>query len=381
MIDQERDLDEVADALEGAERIAIDTESNSLHVYKEQVCFIQIAVDDRVFLLDTLALDGIDILREALEDDDAEKLLHGADYDVVCMKRDFDIGIEPIFDTMIAAQILGYAQLGLGALVERHCNVTLEKAHARHDWGKRPLDDRYIPYLVDDVLYLPELQDALEAELERTDRFEEAGIEFERVAAQTWSGRDTLDPEAFRRIKGARELDQTGLSILKELNAMRDEVARAANVPAFRILGNAQLLAVARERPHTQRELKDIRGFTDRVLRRLGRQVLAATKRGEANRQNVPKRPPRHGERPPEIQLMVEEGLRQWRRSVVQEDDLPPIVVLPNHALERIARERPESRTDLAKIQGLGKKRVRLYGDDILDVVDDPPPLPRRRRD
>lgn len=348
-------------------------------MYRENVCFVQLCVGDEVFLIDTLAVRDLSPLRPALTDPGILKLLHGADYDVVCIKRDFDIGLFPIFDTMISAQMLGYEQLGLAALVERHFGAHLDKTLTRHDWGRRPLDTDYIPYLVDDVIYLEGLHDILGAALEDADLVEEAEIEFDRVSAQEWSGSDDVDPDRFRRIKGARDLDHTGISILSEMYLLRDRLAKEANVPPFRVLGNEQLLNVAKRRPRNLRDLKHIRGFTDRVLRKIGPDVIEAVKFGTENRDNIPKRAPRKP-RPPEEQVAIEEGLRQWRRGVCEELDVPSVVVLPNHVIERVARERPTNRTELADIEGLGEKRLDRYGEDILAIVEDPPPVQRHRR-
>jgi len=379
VVEDDDGLIEVAEALDRADRIALDTESNSLHVYRENVCFIQIRVGPQVFLIDTLAVTDLEPLRAALTDPDKLKLLHGADYDIVCIKRDFNIGLFPIFDTMISAQMLGYEQLGLAALVERHFGATLDKTLTRHDWGARPLEQRYVPYLVDDVVYLEELHDILDAALEQRDFQEEAEIEFDRVSEQEWSGSQEVDPERFRKIKGSRDLDRAGLSILREMYLLRDRVAKDANVPPFRVLGNEQLLNVAHRRPRNLRDLKAIRGFTDRVLRKMGTRVIDSVRFGIDNAENISPRPPRR-ERPPETQVAIDEGLRQWRRGVCQKTDLPSVIVLPNHVIERIAIERPADLKSLAGIETLGDKRLKRYGTAILKVVADPPPVRRGRR-
>jgi ribonuclease D len=379
MITDSRDLEPLVDAVDNATWVALDTESNSLHVYQERVCFIQVCVEGTVFIVDTVALRDLDPLADALASPHATKVLHGADYDVVCLRRDFGITLSPLFDTMIAGQILGLEQLGLGALVSRYFDVELDKGHAKHDWGRRPLESRYIPYLVEDVIFLEELRHHLWEDLEATDRTEEAEIEFERVARQEWSGKQAPDPEGFRKIKGSRDLDQQGLSVLRELYMLREELARDANVPPFRVLTNEQLLLLSSERPRSAAalmEMRPVRGSARRIVPRL----LDAIGRGVRRHQDVPLRLPQTGSRPPEVQLAVAEGLRQWRRQVTQGAQLPPLVVLPNHVIERLAATRPATLDDLARTPALGTKRLRLYGAAILDIIRDPPPLPRGRR-
>ena len=371
MVESPSQLTEVAASLERADRIALDTESNSLHVYAEQVCYVQLKANDRVFLVDTVAVRDLSLLKPSLEDPGITKLLHGADYDVVCLKRDFDIGLSPIFDTMIAAQMLGYEQLGLAALVSRHFDVTMNKSLSKNNWGKRPLNEEYIPYLVDDVIYLEELHDILHGALEEQDYLEEAAIEFSRVSRQEWRGGAGLAPEGFRRIKGARNLNQTDLSILKELYAVRDALAQDMNVPVFRIMGNEQMLAVARRRPTDLRKLARIRGFTSRVIKRMGTQVIEAVRAGVANKTEVPLRVKQKGERPTEAQSMVSEELRRWRRGEIARRKAPSIVVLPNHVMERISRSCPRDLEQLSQIEGLGEGRLDRYGDVILGIVND----------
>lgn len=285
----------------------------------------------------------------------------------------------PLFDTMISAQMLGYEQLGLAALVERHFGASLDKSMTRHDWGRRPLEERYVPYLIDDVIYLEGLHDILSADLDDTDLVEESEIEFERVSALQWGGSEEADPDRFRKIKGSRTLNQTGLSILKEMYMLRDRVSRKADVPPFRVLGNEQLLAVATRCPKSRRELRDIRGFTDRVLRRIGDDALQAVIDGTDRKDEVPLRAKPRGERPPEEQQRVDEGIRSWRREEISKRNVPSIVILPNHVVERIAHARPSTVDALAEIPGLGKKRLQRYGEKILEIVRNPPPLRRRR--
>ena len=377
VVDHFEGLDDVARALDTADRIAIDTESNSLHVYRETVCYVQICTGTKVFLIDTIAVRDLSPLAPAFTDPEKLKILHGADYDVVCIKRDFDIGLDPIFDTMVAAQMLGYDKLGLAALVERHFGALLDKSLSKHDWGRRPLEERYVPYLIDDVIYLEDLHDILDRDLEEEDFIEEAELEFERVARQEWSGTEEVDPDRFRKIKGARDLDHLGLATLSGLYLLRDRFAREANLPPFRILGNEQLLNAARRRPRNLRDLKSIRGFTDRVLRKIGHEVIETIK--TANTDDVPVRPPRKP-RPPEVQVAIDEGLRAWRRDVCEESGLHSLVVLPNHVIDRISVARPSDLDELAGIEGLGNKRLERYGNAILDVVDAPPPVRFRRR-
>jgi ribonuclease D len=359
----------IAADLRHATVIAIDSESNSLHAYTEKVCFVQIRGQHAIYLVDTIALRDLRVLAEPLQNPRILKLLHGADYDVSCMKRDFGIALRPIFDTMLAAQVLGLEHVGLGAVVHHATGVVLEKDHAKHDWGARPLDRRYIPYLAGDVAYLHDTHRALQSQLEACNRSEAAYIEFYRVEQMEWKRPDQPDPDAFRRIKGSRDLDQVGLSILKETAALREQLAAQRDVPPFRILGNAQLLTLAARQPRSESELRRLPGM-GRGVDRLAKPLFEAVQRGVRNSADVPLRLPSTGERKDRREEALEEDLRSWRRSAVQRDQVPPLVVLPNHVLERLVRERPANHAQLETVVGMGIQRIKDYGDEILRVLN-----------
>ncbi len=186
-------------------------------------------------------------------------------------------------------------------------------------------------------------------------------------------------PEGFRRIKGARDLDHPGLAVLRELYLLREQLAEAADVPPFKIVNNEALLLIAGQRPGNSGALAGIQGVGERLRRRNGPDLLAAVRRGIAGQDEVPMRLPPTGRRPDPEETAIDEGLREWRRDACARDHLTPLAVLPNPVIERIARERPATAGDLAKIEGLGQGRLARYGEEILAVVRNPPP-PRRGR-
>jgi ribonuclease D len=369
MVTKPEHLVMVAADLNHATVIAIDSESNSLHAYTEQVCFLQIRGQHPIFLIDTVALRNLTPIAESLQHPRILKLLHGADYDVSCMKRDFGIALRPVFDTMLAAQVLGYEHVGLGAVIEKTVGVVLDKDHAKHDWGARPLQPRYLPYLAGDVAYLHDAHRVLDAELDRTNRTEAASIEFYRVEQLEWKRTDQLDPEAFRKIKGSRDLDQLGLSILRELVICRDHIARERNVPSFRILGNSQLLTIAERQPRSESELRRLPGM-GRGTERMSRTLFRAVQEGERNRARVALRVPRDFTRPDKNAEALEDALRSWRRQAIDRDGVPSVVILPNHVLDRLVKERPANVAQLATVEGMGVQRIADYGDEILAIIN-----------
>jgi ribonuclease D len=260
-------------AVRDAPVVAFDTESNSFHVYRERVCLLQVSTRAGDWIVDPFAVD-VGPLGEVLCDG-RETVMHGADYDVRCLKREFGWRLPRLFDTMAAARRLGRPALGLSALVEHHFGVRLSKAFQRSDWGRRPLSGEQIAYAGLDTHFLLPLHDLLAPELTSRGMAEDARREFDRIAAAEPRER-VFDPEGWRRMRGARELDGAGRELLRALWILREERARDLDRPPFKVLADATLLEVARRRPRTADELGRIAGMTPSVLRRVGREVLEA---------------------------------------------------------------------------------------------------------
>jgi ribonuclease D len=272
-------LAELVTGLSGEPVVALDTESNSFHVYRERVCLLQISTPSGDWILDPLAVD-VKSLGEVLCDG-RETVLHGADYDVRCLQREYGWRFPRLFDTMAAARRLGRAGLGLSALVEAQFGVRLSKAFQRSDWGHRPLTPEQLAYAALDTHFLLPLHARLCAELLERGALEEARREFARIAAAEFRER-IFDPEGYRRLKGARELDVEGSRILRALYLAREERARAADRPPFKVLGEQAMLELARVRPRTEEAVRAIPGVTPSVLRRMGDAILQAM-RGEGS--------------------------------------------------------------------------------------------------
>jgi ribonuclease D len=253
--------------------IAFDTESNSFHVYRERVCLLQVSTRTADFVVDPLAVDPAPL--GAVLCDGRETVLHGADYDVRCLRREWGWRLPRLFDTMAAARRLGRQGLGLSALVEHQFGVRLSKAFQRADWGRRPIARDLLTYAALDTHYLLPIYDTLSQELSAKGLADEARKEFDRIASVE-PREKVFDPEGWRRLKGARELDGPGKAILRALWIAREERARADDRPPFKVIGEQTLLELARRRPGTDEELARIPGVTPSVLRRLGPALRAA---------------------------------------------------------------------------------------------------------
>lgn len=260
--------------------LAIDTESNSFHVYRERVCLLQMSTPEADFILDPLTVD-VQRLGDVLCDG-RETVLHGADYDVRCLRREFGWSFPNLFDTMAAARRLGRPALGLSALVEAQFGVRLSKAFQRSDWGRRPLTREQLAYAALDTHFLLPLHRRLSAELAERGELVEGRREFAHIAAAEFRER-IFDPEGFKRFKGARQLDAEGSRVLRALYLAREERAKAIDRPPFKVLGEQVMLEVARIRPRGEQALSAIPGITPSVLRGMGEALYRALEGEGAN--------------------------------------------------------------------------------------------------
>jgi len=313
--------------------LAVDTEGDSLHHYPEKVCLVQLSFADRDVLLDPLA--GLDLgrLGPVLGDAGLRKILHGADYDLRVFQRDFAVRIRGLFDTMIAARLVGERAFGLSALLERHFAITLDKRFQRADWSRRPLSPEMESYAAMDTRHLSDLADLQQKRLDELGRRSWAAEEFERLESILWTER--VDPEAFRRVKGSARLDRRSLAVLRELHGWRESEARRRDRPPFRILHNDQLLRLAANPPDGA---DDLAGLPDRYSRGgAARALLEAVARGvdcaEADR---PRLPSRSGRRPAARRDAAWDRFREARDRVAGELDLEPSVLATRTALEQV---------------------------------------------
>jgi ribonuclease D len=252
-------LSKVVHAIGGGP-LALDTEADSFHHYREKVCLAQISFGDEDVVVDPLAGADLRVLGPVLQDRGILKVLHGADYDLRILYRDYGLEVRGLFDTMVAARFVGDLAYGLAALLESYLGIRLDKSHQRDDWSRRPLPPSMLAYAAADTRHLLELHEVLAGKLEALGRKEWAEEEFRRLESVRWSD-DEPDEEAFRSVKGAQALDRKGLAVLRALFSWRDAIARERDVPLFRVVGNATLLALAKAQPRTEEDLRKTEGF------------------------------------------------------------------------------------------------------------------------
>ncbi len=362
-------LAELADSFEGCRTLGLDTESDSLYHHFEKVCLVQVATDRGVAaLVDSLAVKDLSPLGPALANPDITKVLHGADYDVTTLKRDFGFTFRGLFDTMIAARFLGMPGIGLAAVADAELGVTLSKANQKDDWSQRPLTPQQEAYALADVQHLGALRERLEAKLEDKGRLEWVREECAVVAALEPQLR-RRNPDAYLGVKGARRLRPRQLAALRELYAWRESRAEQTDRPAFKILGNETLRRVAERRPRTLPELRHVPGVLPR-LRGQADEILAALRRAaelpEPELPAIPRSP-----RPVVSTEVVQRTarLRDWRTRRAAELKVEVSVVLPQRLIDRLAAAGPRDPAGLAAVEGLRRWRIDAFGDELLATV------------
>src|SRR6478752_7214405 len=249
VIASEQEFADLIRQIQPADRVAIDTEADSLHSYREKLCLIQISVPSAViesvcdFIVDPLSNLDLEPLRHALEP--REIILHAADYDLRMLRRGLNFTASRIFDTVIASRLLGIREFSLGALVKRFFDVELHKHSQKANWALRPLPPRMLKYALDDVHYLLPLAAKLEEELERVQRRDWFRQSCERAIESAAGGRERTEDELWR-IAGAGGLDPHTGAVLRALWQWREAEAELADRPPFHILHHRELLEAAR---------------------------------------------------------------------------------------------------------------------------------------
>jgi len=271
-INEQSTLDQAMESAGAQPVIAVDTEADSLHSYFDKVCLIQITAGENDYIVDPLAKVDLKRFGEILADPNVNKILHGADYDLRIMNRDFGFTIANLIDTSVCAQLLGYEAFGLAALLEKHFGVKLNKVHQRADWAMRPLPPDMLEYAALDTHYLIPLAAKLREELEALGRWEWALEEFARLESIRFKESD--DAEPWRRMKNLGNLDRRALAVLRDLHKWRDALAREADKPPFKIIGNDALLDLSREKPETRDDLGKIKAVSRYHADRFGREIL-----------------------------------------------------------------------------------------------------------
>jgi ribonuclease D len=356
-------------ALLGREKLlALDTESNSLHAYQERVCLIQVSTRQHDYIIDPLRLTSEELkpFGALLADPSVEKVFHAAEYDLLCLKRDYGFQVEHLFDTMIAARVCGLKETGLGSLVKQFFGIEMDKTHQRDDWGDRPLSDASLVYAQADTHYLPALRDQLEALLIAGGHIEEAEEWFDEVAHfPPGKPRRHTDGD-FWRLALPNQMTQEQAGVLRAVYNLREKLAQRRDVPPFKIVSDQALVAIARAMPSRPMDLRHAGGLAASQIDRYGEELIAAVRQGQAA---APPQPPPLD--PPADPLVVERysALREWRKARAAERGVEADVIVSKDALWSLAERAPLTVEAIGVMRGFGTWRQAQYGAEVIRVL------------
>lgn len=353
----------------GVRELALDTEGASYHRFVDRIYLLQLSTRDRSAIIDPLSIDTPKGLGDLLESPAVEVVFHDADYDLRLLRQDYGWHVRNIFDTRIAAQLLGLKAFGLAALLERYFGVRLDKKHQRADWSMRPLTKDMLDYAALDTLYLLELKDRMKDELARLGRQEWAREEFERLEQIAWGDEDpTL---GFMKLKGARDLTRRELAVLREVVVWRDSVASAQDRATFRVIGNEQLFAIAKLHPQTHDALLAIKGVPRGIVESRGAELVAAVRRGlevpDAQLPRFPRAP--RWDRDPDFDARAT-ALRTVRDAAAARLDMDPGVLCSRDRLDAVARRNPATVEEVVEVGELRQWQREVLGADFVRALD-----------
>jgi len=362
-VEDKTNLKYVVDDLSNQSRIAVDTESNSLHAYRERVCLIQFSTEVNDYLVDPLALEDLSLLSPIFADPKIEKIFNAAEYDLICLRRDFGFEFANIFDTMQAARILGYKSVGLENVLFEKFSVKVNKRYQKANWGARPLTPAQVDYASMDTHYLIPLRDMLEKELHEAGRWELAEDDFS-LACDVDVPTEKQNGSSWKRFSSRKNITLRELTILSELTKCRDTIAERLDRPSFKVITNNMLLDIAQNTPEKDVDLAGI-GLSQKQIRLWGSEILAAIKIG----MSAPLVSKEQVERPGDALLKRLDKLKTWRKKTAEEIKVDSDIVLPKKYLNILAEHPPGSLDELESIMYESPNRFQKYGDQIYRLI------------
>lgn len=366
-IDTQAPFDAAMKRVAAQPKVALDTEADSLHSYFDKVCLIQISIPGEDLIVDPLRKLDLSAFGAVLSEPQITKVVHGGDYDLRILNRDFGFTTMNLIDTSICAQLLGYEAIGLAALLERYFALTIDKSHQRADWAVRPLPQVMLEYAASDTRHLIALAQQMREDLTAMNRWDWAQEEFERMATIRFTARED-NGEGFRRLKGIAAFDRRTLAVVRALYDWRDELARAADRPPFKIFGNDVIVEVARAKAAAPEKLLGIKALSPTHRRRYGREIVRRVREALAlPEEKLPEKgEPRPWMRDKALESRITR-LKNIRDKKAKELKIDPGVLAPRHILTAIATTR-----DLEQVPAMREWQKRVLGDELKRALYNP---------
>lgn len=381
MVDSVAEFDRMVSYLDGQPWVALDTESDSLFRYTPRVCLIQVSApatrrantkaadtaNVRDFLVDPLKLNNLAELGAILANDETDVILHAAENDILTLQRDFGFRIRRLYDTQLAARIMGRTGVGLAQVLLEEFEVVSDKRMQRTNWGQRPLTAQQMAYAQVDTHFLPALRVLQTQQLKAAGRWDEAQDAFRFLETIEYT---PPEPRTFWQLKQIRSVDEENLNVLETIWDWRERLSQRTERPPFKVLGENTLVALAQHRPRTVEELRKIPGLSARQVERFGRELLEAVRQGD--RRPVPRRPA--AARRSDLTLSAEgrrrfDALRRWRTETAAARGVDPDIVFSNETLLQISAGKPDTVAALAEFPAIGRWKAQTYGPAVLKML------------
>ncbi len=364
----------LADDLRGLQSLALDCEAAGFHRYSDRLCLVQVTTPSNTYVVDPQGFDITDLLRAPLEDPDVQILMHGADFDLRLLDRDLGIKLAGLFDTQIAASLLGSAQLGLAALLDSRLGITVSKKYQRADWAERPLTEGMLEYAAGDTRYLQALADLLVTDLEVAERASWAEEECRALETAALAPRDpSEEKDPVLRVKGARDLTPRHVTALRQALEWRDAIARRRDRATFRVVGDPPLVEAVARFPQDAADLADIKGFPKGLAHAEGKELLRRLQTVADMPEEELKPYPRvrgrgPGRPPPEVEDLAD-ALKAVRNLRADELGLDRGTLLSNAVITAVALAAPGNPEALTSVEGIRRWQVEAVGSRLLDVL------------
>jgi ribonuclease D len=362
-VDTNEKLNTMIRDLASRTRVAVDTESNSLHAFREQVCLLQFSSANADYLVDPLRLKNLGGLAPLFSNPKIEKIFHAAEYDLLCLRRDFGFEFANLFDTMHAARVLGYPAVGLDKLLGDKFGVKMDKRHQKADWAARPLTKEQIHYARLDTHYLSDLKDALENELKVKDRLSFALEDFER-ACRFDNTKPKANGASWERFAGRKDLSQRELTVVAHLCKWRDTEAQRLDRPPYKVMMDDILIGLAKNPPEAKVDLSAA-GLSEKQIRLWGDMVLNAVRHGGKDALVEKKQ----AERKNEAALKRLEKLKVWRKNLGTKMQVESDIILPKPYLAALSEHPPQDMNELKELMKDAPARFEKFGGQILKTL------------
>lgn len=359
-ITNQDDLVQFAQRAMKADVLAIDTEFLREKTYYPRLCLLQMATPAETVIVDPFAVKDLHVLAPLLESGSTTKLFHAGYQDLEILFRECGAVTKPLFDTQIAAALLGHTQqVGYGTLVGDLCGVSLKKMDSFTDWSRRPLSESQVKYAADDVIYLPEMYRKMDAQLRNLGRREWLDADFRELEDPA---RYQVDPyERYRHLKRVSQLKPRQLSAARELAAWREKRAQRINIPRKWVITDEQIVEACKREARSIDELFMVRGVSDMVSMKEAREVLACLRRGFDAPQETWPRIDNPGKTEANVDVVVD-AMSSLVRLRARQNNIAFQTLANHNQLAAIAR----GHEDVALLQGW---RREIAGNDVLALL------------